>query len=382
MISYTVKSGDTLSQIAYRYQTTTAIIIGDNPIIKDANLIGVGWKLKIRTSEEYARDKVAEAKKKKAAAPAKKAPAVVSSKPKGVMWKGAEIIEGQIGMVTTTRTSTPLYRMDTKGKLAFSKNVPKNSRYRVYDYTHEQGGLYILGGGFYAKKGTVSYESVPQNLLVNSGRPGIATVIHGTSGTNKHAVVNPPASHVMPQFEMPGYRRTRMQVKKSDGNLLTMELRVEAMSGNYSNQYSATRTNEGYMVGVGGKNLTVLTLSGFLLDTLTNREADDFLNNFQNHMSPKNTSDYFSAALTTILHKNREYKGVIETVTISDQSSTPLDRKFSMRFLVLSEKAMSSSAAHTKKFTIARDSKKEVDFMSELKNMLANPITGKFNTHG
>ena len=47
-IIHKVKAGDTLSAIARKYRTTIATIMGDNPIIKNKNLIKIGWKLKIR----------------------------------------------------------------------------------------------------------------------------------------------------------------------------------------------------------------------------------------------------------------------------------------------------------------------------------------------
>ncbi len=49
-ITYTVQRGDTLSEIAERYGTTVSSIVSLNPIIKNPNLIYPGWQLTIRTS--------------------------------------------------------------------------------------------------------------------------------------------------------------------------------------------------------------------------------------------------------------------------------------------------------------------------------------------
>ena len=49
-ISYTVKSGDTLSQIALTYGTTVSSIVSLNPVIKNPNLIYPGQRFTIRTS--------------------------------------------------------------------------------------------------------------------------------------------------------------------------------------------------------------------------------------------------------------------------------------------------------------------------------------------
>lgn len=50
-ITYTVKSGDTLSEIAQRYGTTVSSIVALNPIIKNPNLIYPGQKFIISTND-------------------------------------------------------------------------------------------------------------------------------------------------------------------------------------------------------------------------------------------------------------------------------------------------------------------------------------------
>lgn len=47
---YTVVRGDTLSQIALRFNTTIAAIMTANPIIRNENIIDIGWVLKIPMS--------------------------------------------------------------------------------------------------------------------------------------------------------------------------------------------------------------------------------------------------------------------------------------------------------------------------------------------
>ncbi len=44
---YTVKKGDTLGKLAKRFGTTIDTLMYLNPIIKDKNLIRIGWKLLI-----------------------------------------------------------------------------------------------------------------------------------------------------------------------------------------------------------------------------------------------------------------------------------------------------------------------------------------------
>ena len=48
MIKYTVKRGDTLSDIAETYNVTVSAIVSANPDrIKNPNIIGVGWQIAI-----------------------------------------------------------------------------------------------------------------------------------------------------------------------------------------------------------------------------------------------------------------------------------------------------------------------------------------------
>ena len=46
-IEYTVRAGDTLHKLAKHFNTTVDAIMRLNPIIKDRNLIRVGWNLTI-----------------------------------------------------------------------------------------------------------------------------------------------------------------------------------------------------------------------------------------------------------------------------------------------------------------------------------------------
>lgn len=55
-VYYTVKSGDNLSKIAKKYNTSVNDIVALNPIIKNKNLIYPGWKLTIITNTSSSSD--------------------------------------------------------------------------------------------------------------------------------------------------------------------------------------------------------------------------------------------------------------------------------------------------------------------------------------
>ena len=49
MTFYRIASGDTLSEIAYRFHTTCEAIKALNPtLIKDINRINAGWEIRVR----------------------------------------------------------------------------------------------------------------------------------------------------------------------------------------------------------------------------------------------------------------------------------------------------------------------------------------------
>lgn len=47
VVQYTVVKGDTLGRLAQKYRTTIEVIMAMNPIIKNRNLIRIGWVLTI-----------------------------------------------------------------------------------------------------------------------------------------------------------------------------------------------------------------------------------------------------------------------------------------------------------------------------------------------
>ena len=55
--THTVQQGDTLGAIAQRHATTTSELQRINPIIRDPNVIHIGWKLKIPANETHATTK-------------------------------------------------------------------------------------------------------------------------------------------------------------------------------------------------------------------------------------------------------------------------------------------------------------------------------------
>lgn len=370
MITYKIQKGDTLTSIAYKYQTTIAILLEDNPYITNPNLIYEGKSLKIRSSAEYAKDAANKAAQATATASSKAAALPTKSVLTNNVTKeeqkagGLTVTNKQVGVVKWN-VNGGIYSISSDGKLTKSRSVKKGDRYRYYGEVKDFGGLYILGGvNVYAKKSEVSIEVNPPQTTTGATQP------------------SPKAQAVklkMAHFELPGYKRTRLKVKTKDGTYRTIEMRITSFAPNYSANYTPTRTNAGWLISVGGQNLTPISISGHLLDTQTNKEVKDFLDFYKTNLTPKNDVDYFSAEIVTILHKSREYKGVIQNLTFSDTVTTPLHQGFQMQFLCFLDKSITDSEIK-KNYpdVISRGNMTELEFRSDLVKMLTNPITGKF----
>ena len=78
---------------------------------------------------------------------------------KTVIWKGAELKKGQIGLVTITKNIN-LWKREGN-KLVFVRVLKAGEIYRVYNYDGKHGGQYAVGGGHYITnmKGYVKYET-------------------------------------------------------------------------------------------------------------------------------------------------------------------------------------------------------------------------------
>lgn len=367
MINYTVKSGDTLSGLAYKYQTTISIIMGDNPIITHKDKIQIGWVLKIRTSEEYAKDKANAAKNNSTTANGvQNAVAPPSS-------QGATV--KQIGVITLKKDAW-VYKLGSKKELIQVRKVKKNEGYKVYGTLNLHGGLYNVGStpAQFIKAADGTYKSLPSGST-ESTKPNTSTSPSLDPNTPAGGSFTSYKGSI-PQFERPGYRRPLLQVTSSKGSKITMELRILSVTIGYSNQLQANRTNAGWLINVMGQNLPTLNISGFFLDSRANREVDNFMSNYNKYFIPGRSDNYYSMAICTFLYKNVEYKGLIASLNVQDVSNEPITRKFSMSFIVLKEKALSTAEIDSYVKKVDRRGEIEGNFLSNLAAMLANPIIG------
>ena len=385
MINYTVKSGDTLSALAYKYQTTIQIIMSDNPVIKSKDKIQVGWTLKIRSSEEYAKAKAQAAQKAaKTGSQVSQTVAPASSKVQvdnNYNWKGIPVANGQIGLMVANG-NVWMYTINSKNALVQKKQMKKGDSYRVYAKVSTHGGLYDIGASSFVKQTEVTFSPIPSNYVSNPS-PGSSIDAEDAIWTRDPVKQTPTTSTSsvsnIPQFQRPGYRRPVLQVK-SGSSTTTMELRVDAVGRGYSNQIQPNRTNAGWLVNVMGQNLPTLNISGYFLDSRYNREMTDFMDRYKKYFIPGKSGKYYSMAIATFLYKNVEYKGLIGSLNVSEQAAEPITSRFNMQFIVLSEKSLSTSEIDKIPKIVNRGGVVEANFLSDLVAMLTNPITGRYGT--
>lgn len=383
MITYTVVKNDTLSGIAYKNQTTVAIIMADNSIIKDKNKIQAGWKLKIRTTVEYAKDQAKKAEEaKKTATTSKSVNADTSTHKKtGSTYSGLDVMSGQTGIIEVTSATNVLKDVPPKVGVVV-KSVKKGTKFQVYGGTGSAtSGVWYIGGGQYIKKSDSKYEALPSKYI-SSTTPGTSKDAVGTI-TQKEAAKT-EAIKLGPNigpFENPYYRRPVLTAEKSDGKKINMELRVLGVSNGYSNQLQQNKTNGGFFINVSGYNLPIMTINGVFLDSKTNKEFDDFLDQYLIYLQSYKSDDFYSFSLCRFYYKNREYKGLVAAFNYTDTQDTPLTKNFSLQFLILKEKRLVTSNELAKIPTVVdRDGMSEEAFLSDLGSMLTNPITGIYGT--
>lgn len=417
MINYHVQPGDTIGVLAVKYKTTIRILMSDNPFIGANQKLQVGWKLKIYTPEENAKrhsetayEQIERSHKLKDTLETNKY--ILSTPREPVYYKDREVLEGQIAFVRTL-TETPLMEVQANGFIKRIRDLPKGEILRVYESTTYNNGMYLVNNHQWitANPDITLYDEIPQYNLdgkIDLRRSKIdlrasalanpdkySNIGLGTPQKTSNYLVSPQSMigsgtikksgskdgiFNMPQFERPAYRRPVLVMKNAAGETKNVELRVLGFQASYANDVQPSSTNSGWMINIRGGGLPVLSISGFLLETKTANEFNDFMTRYHQYLKASKSGDYYSMGISTLFYKKTEYRGIVTSFSYSDREEESLHRKYTLSMLILKEKNMDSTAIAAVPKVVDRKGLSEAAFRSDIGAMLANAVTGKYTT--
>lgn len=427
MITYTTQRGENLYTVAYRFNSKVSILWKDNPEIKNPYFVPERTRVKVRTVSEYSQEQSEVAAKQSADSLKKsidlyyRSDLIAETK-----YKNRLVRIGQIGTLEVLE-KVPLYRTVRNGTDIMKVRDMQVGEVRyVFGFSDLKGKKWLVGpnewveandetvlfiplpeklleitGGvtdeapapkvasrFSARSVAVASGDVPSNIspvalaageVQNSvsatemSSYGIQLPVPQVAASVAYSAASVPAK--LPEFESPNYRRPILRVK-SNGVNLHMEMRVMSVNGSYSNAIQSQKSNGGWFFNLSGANLSVLNIAGYWLDTKTNREFDKFLNHYKKFMEPSKSGNHYTMAICELFYKERLYKGLIASFSYSDRQEESLHRKFQMQFMVLNEKGLSSSEVNGIPVIHGRDGQKESDWLSDIRNIIKNPIGG------
>ena len=414
MMTYTVKPGDMIAVLALRFKTTIRTLMTDNPFIPQNQKFKPGWKLSVYTPAENAIRHTETAYDQVEFAHALRATLettdhLLSTPKKDVTYKERNVLDGQIGFVKI-RKRTELVEIQANGYRKQVRWLEDGELLRVYEMAYVNGEpMYLVDEYRWITSDPeyTLYDSIPLADLDGKIRLEKKPKMIARSFMATAAAIEPetrigfgpkpnvqsqnltPTTYVgsgSPQkasstvqpmvFERPGYLRPMMQLENAAGEKTNIELRTMGLSASYSNNIQQTVTNGGWMINIRAHNLPTLQITGFLLETKGNNEFKDFMVRYHQYMKARKTDDYYSLGLSKFLYKQTEYKGIVVGFSYTDREDETLHRKYTMQFLVLDEKELTSSEYANIPKVVNRKGLSEQNFRSDVMLALANTITG------
>lgn len=429
MIKHTVQPGDMIAVLAVRYKTTIRIIMQDNPFIPKSQELQPGWRLDIYSPEENAKrhtetayDQIKEAHELKEKIYDSKYLTQLPKEP--VPYKDRLVFEGQAGFAKTIE-EVPMYHFQSNGYRKRIRTLPKGSILRVYEEVMREGESFFLVNDYEwipSSPSKVLYEPISVQdlegkirLNQNPALLGMSRVMPLTASVNAQAKLiqpnarfgygpkpSPPSSNIaprtfigagtmksykandglasIPSLEAHAFKRPILRMKNADGETKAVELRALGFSANYANRVQPSNTNAGWFINVRASDLPTLTITGFLMETKTADEFNDFMSRYRRYLEAKKSGDFYSLGISTLFFKRIEYQGIIVGFNFTDRSEETLHRKYTLQMMVLKEKSLSYSDLSGIKTVVNRRGKTERAFRSDIGSMLANTVTGAYFT--
>lgn len=283
---------------------------------------------------------------------------------KNLKWKGLTVIRGQWAVVVMTRLKV-WYTRSKDGRLVNRGTLSKGSAHRVMG---KDANTLILENG--------------RRILINAEHykyyevPRLVTDLTPTT---------PPTGRIdwstltIDVYKRPAYRRPSLRYKDKNGKYTNVvELRLNSFSQTLSNDVAPVRTNGGWYINVVGEDLSPIRVSGWFMNTKGANEFERFMYVYHSYMKARRSGQYTKIPVVKLNHKNREYTGIVRSLSLQETSEATLRVEYSMEFLVLSEKSLTASQIKAVPSYTNPNLTDDPYYYADLKQMFRNTVNGRW----
>lgn len=284
---------------------------------------------------------------------------------KDLKFKGLVVIRGQWAVVVLTRDKA-WYTKAKSGKLVKGGTLKKGTTHRVMG-TDKKSKTLILEKNRHILQDLshYSYHEVPK-LAVDLNAP---TVRKGSIDWSLISV---------DIHQRPAYRRPSLRYKDKNGKYTNViELRLNSFSQSLSNEVVPIRTNGGWYLNVVGEDLSPIRISGWFMNTKGVNEFESFMAVYHTYLKARRSGQYTKIPVVKLNHKNREYTGIVRSLSLQETAEAMLRVEYSMEFLVLTEKSLTASQIKSLPSRTNKNLSSDPYYYADLKRLFMNTITGK-----
>lgn len=287
---------------------------------------------------------------------------------KGLFYKGLEVVDGQYGVLRLAQ-DVPTYIRSKDGRLVETGELKKSTVHRVMgrDATLD---AYVLESGRYVKDDPddFTYDEVPRSMAaLNLPETGTGSIDW--------------ADISLDVYRRPNYRRTSLRYKDDKGAYTNViELRLNALGQNLTNELTPFRTNGGWFVNVIGEGLSTIQMTGWFVNAFATNEFEAFMVAYHKELKAYRSGFYTKAPIVKVTHKTREYTGIIRGFNWQESAESRLRVGYTLDFLVVQEKALTFEQLKAVPAYTNRDLRADQYYYADLKDMFTNTVTGKTST--
>lgn len=375
----TTRDNETLSTLAsgaLKGKVIISVLNSLNPKLKGLKL-KKGTKVLHLTTKEYnaylaqqaeARRKEAQAKQQKQYAKRTGETAPPNGNlhaGKDLSFKGLVVVRGQWAVIVLTRDKV-WYTKAKNGNLVKGGTFKKGTSHRVMG-TDKKKKTLILDNARHVLQDNnhYTYHEVPRLAVdLNAKKPRKGSIDWSNISIAVH--------------QRPTYRRPSLRYKDKNGKYTNViELRLNSFSQNLTNEVVPIRTNGGWYLNVVGEDLSPIRVGGWFLNTKGVNEFESFMAVYHSYLKARRSGQYTKIPVVKLNHKNREYTGIVRSLSIQETAEATLRVEYSMEFLVLTEKSLTASQIKALPSRTNKDLSSDPYYYADLKRLFMNTVTGK-----